>query len=100
VEQKNWLAVRRLVGYDRYSSRKAQRLLATNVLSDIQRQALTGCGKTLRSPFDGLRANGQVVDNINDFPFMLRLSKHEKHFFRNLLRLSSRSPNPSPANIV
>lgn len=27
VEQKNWLAVRRLVGYDRYSSRAAYRLL-------------------------------------------------------------------------
>jgi hypothetical protein len=48
-------------------------------------KALAGCGKTLRSPFDELRANGGPVEIIDDFPFMLRLSKHENHFFRNLL---------------
>ncbi|MBI2999246.1 MAG: protein-L-isoaspartate O-methyltransferase [Deltaproteobacteria bacterium] len=46
---------------------------------------LAGCGKTLRSPFDELRANGAALEIIRDFPFMLRLSKHEKHFFRTLL---------------
>jgi len=46
---------------------------------------LAGCGKTLPSPFDELRANGAALEIIRDFPFMLRLSKHEKHFFRSLL---------------
>ena len=30
---------------------------------------LTGCGKTLRSPFDELRANGAALEIIRDFPF-------------------------------
>jgi hypothetical protein len=38
----------------------------------------------VRSPFDTLRANGAGVENIDNFPFMLRLSKHENHFFRTL----------------
>ena len=52
-------------------------------------QTLAGCGKTLPSPFDELRANGAALEIIRDFPFMLRLSKHEKHFFRTLLVLVS-----------
>ena len=48
-------------------------------------KSLAGCGKTLRSPFDELRANGGALEIIDDFPFMLRLSKHENHFFRSLL---------------
>jgi len=47
--------------------------------------ALAGCGKTPRLPFDKLRANGAGVENIGDFPFMLSPSKHEKSFFRTLL---------------
>jgi hypothetical protein len=41
---------------------------------------LTACGKTLRSPFDELRANGGALEITRDFPFMLRLSKHENDF--------------------
>jgi len=38
------------------------------------------CLKTLRSPFDKLRANGSGVEIAEDFPFVLSLSKHEKPF--------------------
>jgi len=47
---------------------------------------LTGCGKTPRSPFDKLRANGTCLEIIEDFPLVLSLSKHENHFFSTLLR--------------
>lgn len=36
--------------------------------------------QTLRSPFDGLRANGIGVENIGVFPFVLSLSKHDNGF--------------------
>ncbi len=36
--------------------------------------------QTLRSPFDGLRANGIGVESIGVFPFVLSLSKHENGF--------------------
>ena len=55
-----------------------------NQIRSIDRQRLirrlAGCGKTLRSPFDGLRANGRCHEIIEYFPFMLSLSKHENHF--------------------
>jgi len=38
------------------------------------------CLKTLRSPFDKLRANGAGIEIIDNFPFMLSLSKHETLF--------------------
>jgi len=47
---------------------------------------LTGYAKTPHLPFDKLRANGAGVENIGDFPFMLSPSKHEKSFFRTLLK--------------
>jgi len=31
-------------------------------------------------PSTKLRANGNYIDNINNFPFVLRLSKHERFF--------------------
>ncbi len=43
--------------------------------------------KPTRSPFDCLRANGEVLDNIYDFQFMLSLSKH-KTFRHNIIRFS------------
>ena len=41
---------------------------------------LTGYGKTLRSPFDGLKANGVWLETIEEVPFVLSSSKHE-HLF-------------------
>src|SRR5437667_11889577 len=46
---------------------------------------LAGYGKTRRSPFDRLRANGAGVAISADFPFVLSLSKHEHSFFSTLL---------------
>jgi hypothetical protein len=37
--------------------------------------------KTLRSPFENLRANGRAVEMDGDIPFVLRSSKHETQFF-------------------
>jgi len=48
-------------------------------------RSLGGCGKTLRSPFDELRANGWGLEISDHFPFVLSLSKHEYDFFRSLL---------------
>ncbi len=48
---------------------------------------LAGYWKTLRSPFDGLRANGGKIENIEDLPFVLSLSKHEHDFFSGLLEV-------------
>jgi len=45
----------------------------------------TGFDKHVLSQVEGLRANGACVENIDDFPFMLSLSKREKSFFSNLL---------------
>src|SRR2546425_2683126 len=51
-------------------------------------------GKTLRSPFDELRANGRGLEISDHFPFVLSLSKHEYDFFRSLLgRLTSWQSN-------
>jgi hypothetical protein len=49
---------------------------------------LTRCGKTPRSPFDKLRANGSGVKIAGDFPFVLSLSKHGPAFFSSLLNPS------------
>ena len=32
-------------------------------------------------PFDRLRANGFSIEIVKDVPFMLSLSKHERHSF-------------------
>jgi len=42
--------------------------------------------KNPRSPFDKLRANGSGVAIIEDFPFVLSLSKHVYAFFSSLLK--------------
>jgi len=41
--------------------------------------------KNPRSPFDKLRANGSGVAIVEDFPFVLSLSKHVYAFFSSLL---------------
>jgi len=46
---------------------------------------LAGCCKTLRSPFDKLRANGACIKIVEEFPFVLSPSKHENSFFSSLL---------------
>jgi hypothetical protein len=53
----------------------------------IKMAALSGgCLKTLRSPFDKLRANGVGREIVEDFPFVLSLSKHEFDFLSSLPR--------------
>jgi hypothetical protein len=52
--------------------------------------SLRGYGKTHRSPFDGLRANGRCLEIIQYSPFMLSLSKHKNQFFRSLLKSRER----------
>ncbi|MBI3796022.1 MAG: hypothetical protein HY268_03510 [Deltaproteobacteria bacterium] len=37
------------------------------------------------TPFDKLRANGMGLEVVEDFPFVLSLSKHENSLFSNLL---------------
>jgi len=39
---------------------------------------------TRRSPFDKLRANGTGVEFIEEFPFVLSLSKHEHPLARTV----------------
>jgi hypothetical protein len=46
--------------------------------------------KNLRSPFESLRANGGGIDIIEYFPFMLRLSKHEKPVLQHPVKRSRR----------
>jgi len=41
-------------------------------------------------PSTTLRANGNYIDNIDHFPFVLRLSKHER-IFSHTLRGKNRS---------
>jgi NitT/TauT family transport system substrate-binding protein len=43
--------------------------------------------KTDRSPFDTLRANGADDEAVEEFSFVLSLSKHENFFFSNLLEV-------------
>src|SRR5216117_3220431 len=52
--------------------------------------------KTLRSPFDKLRANGAGVAIVGDLPFVLSLSKHENDFFSTLLNPLVLIPASSP----
>ncbi len=40
--------------------------------------------KNLVCPSTKLRANGNYIDNINNFPFVLRLFKHERWFFTRI----------------
>ncbi len=40
--------------------------------------------KKLTDPSTKLRANGNYIDNIDKFPFVLRLSKHEQIFSHTL----------------
>jgi len=42
-------------------------------------------GKTLSESFDGAQDERTGFDIIEDFPFMLRLSKHSEPFFSKLL---------------
>lgn len=48
-------------------------------------ELLAGCSKLLRSPFDALRATGEVFGAVLSLPFVLSLSKHGNDFFSNLL---------------
>jgi len=46
------------------------------------------CVKKLTHPSTKLRANGNYIDNIDNFPFVLRLSKHERIFSHTLSAIS------------
>ena len=48
------------------------------------------CVKKMTHPSTKLRANGNYVDYIGNFPFVLRLSKHER-IFSHTLSARSRS---------
>jgi hypothetical protein len=43
--------------------------------------SLAGCGKTLSESFDQAQDERRAFDITEDFPFMLRLSKHSEPFF-------------------
>src|SRR5213593_2866541 len=62
----------------------------STVASNQLRLALSRCCKTLRSPFDKLRANGGRLAIVGDFPFVLSLSKHESDFFSSLLNQTAK----------
>ena len=42
--------------------------------------------KKMTRPSTKLRANGNYIDYIDNFPFVLRLSKHERIFSHTLSR--------------
>jgi len=42
----------------------------------------------LRTGFDGLRVNGGRLENIENLPFVLSLSKHEHNFLRSQFAIS------------
>src|SRR2546427_7378436 len=85
------------IGTSRHSSsRKPRKQAGSYALPTALGRShhLGGCGKTLRSPFDELRANGRGLEISDHFPFVLSLSKHEYDFFRSLLgRLTSWQSN-------
>ena len=54
--------------------------LAVRLLS-----SLAWCGKTPSESFDGAQDERRNFEIIEDFPFMLRRSKHSVPFFSNLL---------------
>jgi hypothetical protein len=54
----------------------------------------------LRTGFDRLRANGGGLENIENCPFVLSLSKHEHHFFSTLLNRPSQHWHPSVEAIL
>jgi hypothetical protein len=56
-----------------------------NVGLGITIGSLAGCWKTLSESFDGAQDERSGSEIIEDFPFMLRFSKHSEPFFRNLL---------------
>ncbi|MGB4782909.1 MAG: hypothetical protein WBH61_12880, partial [Candidatus Methylomirabilis sp.] len=51
-------------------------LVATDVIINIQRPR--ACPANPHIPFDKLRVNGIDIENIDLFPFVLSLSKHER----------------------
>src|SRR6266571_1438758 len=76
------------IGTSRHSSsRKPRKQACSYALPTALGRShhLGGCGKTLRSPFDKLRANGLGIEISDHFPFVLSLSKHEYDFFSTLL---------------
>jgi hypothetical protein len=50
-----------------------------------------GRGKIPGSPFDTVRTTGGQLENLDDLPFMVGLSKQEKSFFISLIDFSLRS---------
>src|SRR5438094_319447 len=63
------------------TSRRTKKLLARHLC----RVRAGGCRKTLRLPFDRLRANGGIWKTSKTTPFMLSLSKHAVIFSSNYL---------------
>jgi hypothetical protein len=47
-------------------------------------EMLSECVKKTARPSTKLRANGNYIDNIDNLPFVLRLSKHERIFSHTL----------------
>jgi hypothetical protein len=43
--------------------------------------------KTLSESFDGAQDERRRIDMIDDFPFMLRVSKHSENFFQQPARI-------------
>ena len=48
--------------------------------------------KKMTRPSTKLRANGNYIDYIDNFPFVLRLSKHERIFSHTLSRATEIFP--------
>ncbi len=54
-------------------------------MRNIQSSLLDSAEKPSFNPSTKLRANGNYIENIDDFPFMLSPSKHEKSFFSRII---------------
>ena len=58
---------------------------------------MSECVKKMTRPSTKLRTNGNYIDNIDNVPFVLRLSKHER-IFSHTLSLGDLKYRRSPAN--
>jgi len=65
-----------------HSSAQSTKLRGT--FKDTQKRTRRGL-KNAVHPSTKLRTNGGWIEMIGEFPFVLRLSKHEVPFFSNLL---------------
>jgi hypothetical protein len=54
--------------------------IVLHAITGKKKNALAGCRKKHRSPFESLRANGAELETIDRFPFVLSLSKHSEPF--------------------